>query len=248
VGPDVLVSRRLDETLGHTVYRKSTHMNLYLHAKSKHHPAQKRAVLTTLIGRAKTLCDSYSLGKDTFQRYGYSKSEIRQALHPKQKPEPKNNKPTGTAVLPYQQVVSNKIGRLLIKYNIKTVHVPKKKNRQLFRPANDDLGLKIPGVYRIPCECGKVYIGQTGRSIEARCKEHMRHRRLDQPEKSAVAEHSFNTGHQIDFNSTSVLERASEYMDRLVKEAIQIKLNHKNFNRVNGLKPRNKKVVVQTRH
>jgi hypothetical protein len=104
----------------------------------------------------------------------------------------------------------------------------------LFRTAKDDLGLKIPGVYRIPCECGKVYIGQTGRSIEARCKEHMRHTRLDQPEKSAVAEHSINSGHQIDFNSVSVLDRTSEYMDRLVKEAIQIRLNHKNFNRDNG--------------
>jgi hypothetical protein len=104
-------------------------------------------------------------------------------------------------VLPYQQAVSNKISRLLTKYNIKTVHAPKKKNRQLLRTAEDDLGLKIPGVYRIPCECGKVYIGQTDRSIEARCKEHTRHIRFDQLEKSAVAEHSINTGHQIDFNN-----------------------------------------------
>jgi hypothetical protein len=46
---DVLVSRRLDGILGHMVYRKSTHTDLYLHAKSEHHPPQKRAVLTTLI-------------------------------------------------------------------------------------------------------------------------------------------------------------------------------------------------------
>jgi hypothetical protein len=71
-------------------------------------------------------------------------------------------------VLPYQQTVSNKISRLLTKYNIKTVHVSRKRNRQLLRTVKDDLGLKIPGVYPIPCECGKVYIGQTGRSIEAR--------------------------------------------------------------------------------
>jgi hypothetical protein len=110
---DVLMSRRLDETLGHTVYRKTTHTDLYLHAKSEHHPAQKRAVLTTLIRRAKTLCHPDSLEKeiqhlrDTFQRNGYSKSEIRRFLHPTPKPEPKNNKPAGTAVLPYQQAVSN---------------------------------------------------------------------------------------------------------------------------------------------
>jgi hypothetical protein len=128
--------------------------------------------------------------------------------------------------------MSNKFSRLLTKY-IKTVHVPVKKSRQLLRTAKEDLGLKIPGVYRIPCECGKVYIGQTGRSIDTRCKEHIRHIRLDQPEKSAVAEHSINAVHKIDFNNVSVLDRASGYIDRLFKEAIQIRLNQ-NINRDNG--------------
>jgi hypothetical protein len=31
-----------------------------------------------------------------------------------------------------------------------------------------DLGLKTPGVYSIPCECGQVYTGQTGRSVQLR--------------------------------------------------------------------------------
>jgi hypothetical protein len=70
--------------------------------------------------------------------------------------------------------------------------------------------------------------------MEARCKEHMRHLRLEQPEKSAVAEHSINTGHRIDFSSTSVLDKAAGYMDRLVKEAIEIRLNPRNFNRDGG--------------
>jgi hypothetical protein len=111
--------------------------------------------------------------------------------------------------------------------------MPIKKNRQLLRTAKDDLGLKIPGVYCIPCECGKVYIGHTGRFIEARCKEHMRHIRLSQPEKSVVAEYSINTGHKVDFN-VSVFGRASGYMDCFVKEATQIRLNQNNINRDNG--------------
>jgi hypothetical protein len=36
----------------------------------------------------------------------------------------------------------------------------------LLRPVKDHLGLRTPGVYRIPCECGRVYIGQTGRSVD----------------------------------------------------------------------------------
>jgi hypothetical protein len=58
----------------------------------------------------------------------------------------------------------------------------------------------------------------------------MRHVRLKQPDKSAVAEHNFNTGHRIDFSSTSVLDKTTGYMDRLVKEEIEIRLNTGNFN------------------
>jgi hypothetical protein len=102
----------------------------------------------------------------------------------------------------------------------------------------------MPGVCRIACKCGKLYIGQTGRYIAARCKEHKRHIRLDQPEKYAVAGHSINTGHKIDFNNVSVLDRASGYMDRLVKETMQIRLNQKTstgqwLHTEPGLEPRN---------
>jgi predicted GIY-YIG superfamily endonuclease len=123
-------------------------------------------------------------------------------------------------MLLYQKAITNKISRLLAKYNIKTVHNPWKKNIHMLRPVKDDLGLKVHGVYRIPCECDKAYAGQTGRFIEARCKEHIRHVRLKEPDKSTVVEHNFNTRHRTDFSSTSVLDKTTGYIDRLVKEAI----------------------------
>jgi hypothetical protein len=95
------------------------------------------------------------------------------------------------------------------------------------RPAKDDLGLKVPSMYQIPCECGKVYTGQTGRSIEARRKEHMRHIPLEQPKRSVVAEHSTN----IDFSSTSTLHKAAGYMDHLAKQATENQSNTRNLNR-----------------
>jgi hypothetical protein len=55
-----------------------------------------------------------------------------------------------------------KISRLLAKHNIKTIHIPQTKNMHMLRPVKDELGLKVPGVYRIPCECGKVYVGRLG--------------------------------------------------------------------------------------
>jgi hypothetical protein len=78
----------------------------------------------------------------------------------------------------------------------------------------------VLGIYRIPCECGKVFVGQTGHTIRARCKEHEHHIRLHQQEKPAVAEHCLEFGHNIGFGEASVLARSAGYIDRLVKEAI----------------------------
>lgn len=46
--------------------------------------------------------------------------------------------------------------------------------------------LSTPGVYKVPCICGKVYIGETGRSVNTRLKEHERRTRL----KYGTASHS----------------------------------------------------------
>jgi len=41
--------RRPDGSLGHSVYRKPTHTNLYIHAESYHHPDNKQSMLSNLV-------------------------------------------------------------------------------------------------------------------------------------------------------------------------------------------------------
>ncbi|KAJ4432364.1 hypothetical protein ANN_20983 [Periplaneta americana] len=144
-------------------------------------------------------------------------------------------KTKGMAYIPFYGPISGKIGRLLRKHGLKTIHKPPTKIQNLLRPVKDDLGLRTPGVYRIPCECGKCYIGQTGRTIMERCKEHQRSIRLYYPDKSAVAQHSLETGHKIDFGATTILDKTSGYWDLVIKEAIEIQLDGNNFNRDGGL-------------
>jgi hypothetical protein len=136
--------------------------------------------------------------------------------------------------LPYQHYVTNKISRLLDKHNIKTIHIPAIKSIHMLGSVKDKFDLKVPGIYRIPCEFGKVYNGQTGRTTETQCKEHKRHIRLGQPDKSAVVEHSIKAGHNIDFNNIMILDKVTGYMDCIVKEAIEIHLHPNNFNSDGG--------------
>ena len=67
-----------------------------------------------------------------------------------------------------------------------------------------------------------MYVGETGRTLEDRCKEHERHTRLFAAEKSAVAEHALMFGHSIKRKSSKVLDTAAGIVKRRIKEKLHI--------------------------
>jgi hypothetical protein len=73
--------------------------------------------------------------------------------------------------LVFVSMVFNGINQMMSSH-IRSVGLSPKKITSSLQLVKDDLGLKTPGVYSIPCECGQVYIGQTDHSIETMIKEH----------------------------------------------------------------------------
>lgn len=57
----VLISKKDDGFFSHQVFRKKTHIDQYLHAKSHHYPAQKLGVLNTPATRALRVSDENHL-------------------------------------------------------------------------------------------------------------------------------------------------------------------------------------------
>jgi len=144
--------KKKDGSLGHKVYRKPTHTNLYLHQLSHHHPANKHSVLSSLIHRAPALCDQDSLPQEldflttVFKQNGYNDRQIERAMKPAHHiPEPEN-KPTFTAYIPYINNAYGCLSRMLAKYNIKSVALPHRNIASYLPPVKDAIGLKTPGI------------------------------------------------------------------------------------------------------
>ena len=142
-----------------------------------------------------------------------------------------------TAVLPYVQGVSEPLRRCLEQQGIRPVFKSETALRShLVRPKDTVDPVKQDGVvYRIPCECGKVYIGETGRSMYERIKEHDRDIRLARTQTSAVSEHAHKTGHYPLWNEVKFIDRDRHWYTRRVKEAIHIRLHPDNINRDSGI-------------
>lgn len=142
-------------------------------------------------------------------------------------------------IIPYVRGLSEDIRRICRRYNVTTVFKsgPTLRN-QLTRlkgrlPVNKQSGV----VYKIPCSCGKYYIGETKRRLETRLKEHKDACRNCNYEKSAIAEHAWTEHHPIKWSEATVIDNSNQQYILRIKEALHIQLSKPDqiFNREVGL-------------
>ena len=73
-----------------------------------------------------------------------------------------------------------------------------------------------PGVYHIPCECGLVNMGETGRNLSKRLKEHKTNCEKAELDKLAVAKHAWTYDHRINWDEANILTIDSRRFSRKI--------------------------------
>ena len=211
---DSLVTREPDGKLLTSVYRKRTHTDQYLAYDSHRPQSVKRGIVKCLHDRAKHIITKPS-GTAKEKKYlstvlvanGYPPSFLQKVTKTRNPtPERETAEFKYTAVLPYIKGVSEPLRRHLQQQGIRTVFKSDTTLRSRLVLPKDPADPNKQGgvVYKIPCTRGKVYIGETGRPMQERMKEHDRDIRLARTQNSAVSEHANGTGHKPLWNETKL--------------------------------------------
>ena len=113
------------------------------------------------------------------------------------------------ATIPYVQGISEPIKRILAEVGIRVAMKPHFTLSLIFRKSKDpiDFEEKRGLVYQISCrDCDAIYIGETGRSVKIRKREHVSAVRNFDPEKSALCQHVLEHDHVIDWKNVKILK------------------------------------------
>ena len=195
---DTLVTIQPDNTFKTTVYRKPTHTDQYLHWDSNHHITAKQSVYNTLAHRAKTVSSTQdNLQKElthiktALHHCQFPSWALNQWEHKFNQPQPpaapannnnnssNSNKYKATIVVPYINKTAEKFKRLCKSRGIQ-VHFKGTNTLRtaLGNPKDKDPKTNQTGIiYKYQCphiHCTSSYIGESGRSLGERVKEHFK--------------------------------------------------------------------------
>ena len=86
-------------------------------------------------------------------------------------------------------------------------------------------------VYGLDCnDCSAIYVGETGRQVKDRMKEHQADIIKKKP-VSKVYMHTANAGHGFDFDNVKVLDSCSNLRTRRQLESVHTHLQSNSINR-----------------
>ena len=180
-----------------SVYHKPTFTGQYLNFNSYHPYTVKKGIVRCWQHRAKTMSsdtDAYqeemiSL-RHNLRRNNYPES-ITSAPRNLDSRKKDNTRKLTTVCLPYVKGLAERIQKICSPYDIRTIFTSGSTLRRYFfrvKPPTEFNMIKNY-VYSIPCSCGKIYKGETGRPLKVRLEEHRKAVVRGEIEKSGMVDH-----------------------------------------------------------
>lgn len=236
---DVLLIRRVDNTLSRRVHHKATWSGQYTHFQSYVPLQRKRNLVRTITSRTRKICSEdtveieLSKVRGTFKENGYPErfldihmSEVNQQR------EPTAGKKAIYLNLPYKgEVLATTMSRRLYSAVQRAFYAAKlilhfNSTKLLQTTLKDALPSHASSfcVYSFTCSCGASYIGRTTRCLSERVKEH--HpiwftKGECRPTSSSVLSHLLDSGHRIQTHSAfQPIYKVSGKMNRQVKQRL----------------------------
>ena len=125
---------------------------------------------------------------------------------------------TETLYLPYIRGLSEEVEKAVKDLKIRTVFKTTLTMRRCLTKVKTPVDpINIKGVvYRIPCECGRVYVGETGRTLKQRITEHKRAVK-NADSNNGLAVHVARTEHEIRWDEAEIVYREEHWMKRNIK-------------------------------
>ena len=207
------------------VYRKATHTDTYLNRLSCHPISVFKGLERSLNTRAMRLCSESTLESeqnhlsDVLQNNGYSGEEMKKWSDN----QASRDRVSPVSSIPYVPGVGERIRSILASQDISIALRPTRTLRSLLVRKRPSPAITLGSVYRIPCSdsnCKFSYVGESGRPLGERKKEHKRSLQTLDVDRSELAKHLCETGHAVDLDRMECIDKEQNWRRRVTKEAL----------------------------
>ena len=244
---------KADTSFKFRVHRKPTNKEDYVHFYSAHSDRVKSGIVIGFFLRALRVCDKEYLNDEinhifeVFEKLKYPKGFL---ISQRQKAERIRKRNATSANTNERSRTRNKnekrwltipnfkkariISRTLEKSDIKVATNTGVKIQEIMtKKEAEDSSKERSVVYEIPCKgCYQTYVGETGRGVDVRLKEHRSDVKFHRT-SNAIVLHIEKCHHLPDWDGTKLLEKNVKKRTRKILEAAHI-ITRNTFNSRNG--------------
>ncbi|XP_065642486.1 uncharacterized protein LOC136074113 [Hydra vulgaris] len=236
---DLSITNNKSGTYLFKIYRKDAITNVQIKPRSCHDPKIIYGVFKGFIQRTFALCSKEHINHELkfltemFTENGYNK-KILQNIVKKIKNNKQNNQQNNNnnikklepnyISLPRVPKLSNQLKQIFKSVGYTPVFKSPKNLQQIITQKNKPRlpNNSYPGVYKLECSCGKLYVGETKLKVSTRICQHQKHTFEGKWKNSAVAGHSRNCHGAFGWNNNNTVKVEEDYFKRKVRESLEI--------------------------